>query len=89
MAKKTDCVWYRNKLTGAVDGVDKGSAAHRRMATEAVDDAEGVPHLVWEELTGSAIPKVKTVTYKPGMQAEVFELPEPTDRPEHPPEAEE
>lgn len=86
MAKTAECVWFRNKLTGAVDGVDRGSAAHRRLATESIDDEDGVPYMVWEELTGDAIPQVKSAKYVPGMQATVYEAGTPVNRPEAPPE---
>jgi hypothetical protein len=84
---KSECVWFKNKLTGKVDGVAKGSAAHRRMATQSVEDEEGVPQLVWEELTGDKVPKGKSEKYVPGMEATKHVVPAARERAENPPEA--
>lgn len=81
MASKNDCVWFRNKLTGNIDGVPRGSEAHRRMTIEAVEDKDGVPALVWEEIKA---PKTSTVPYKSGMQAQVFLPREVADEDEEP-----
>lgn len=64
----SECVWFRNKSTGYVDGVEKGSAAHRRLLTEAVDDKDGNPQMVWEQVSA---PETSTTKYESGLQAEV------------------
>lgn len=86
---KSECVWFKNKSTGYVDGVDRGGVTHRRMAAETYtdpNDPDGIPRLVWEEVSAPTVSK--TTKYEPGMQADVqVPLAEREFLPEDPPEA--
>jgi hypothetical protein len=60
-ASKSETVWFRNKATGRVEGVNKGTPAYKRMLSEMTGGDE--PELVWAK---TSRPKGKPTKYVAG-----------------------
>lgn len=69
-----EVVWFKNRQTGAVTAVPKGSPHHRRLLTTVTLGDE--PEPVWSE---TKPPKTSTTTYQSGqVPATVHTVKRPT-----------
>jgi hypothetical protein len=70
MAHHKKSVWFKNKLTGAVQNVGRGTPEHRRMITTVVEkDGTDEVFQVWQEIDP---PKTGSTKYKSGAPANFY-----------------